>query len=253
MKPTPFDALVMAEQAIAAGAKGVVFGRNVVEHSRPDRMVAALVRSSTKPRAPKSRTRNLRFRCDKRCFDRPAEGRESTVGLMKAVRFYGGDDLRVETLPIPVPAPGEVLIRVRAAGICGSDLLGYRRLGPWQHSASDPQESGHELAGEVVALGEGTAGPAVGSRVAVEPKHLHSCGACVQCIAGWPHLCSERGIVMGRPSQATDSRPSTPVQRRTLTLFLMGSRSRKPQLLIATLAPFTRLIAYDHRLVRTSS
>jgi len=43
MKPTPFDALVMAEQAIAAGARGVVFGRNVVEHPRPDRMVAALV------------------------------------------------------------------------------------------------------------------------------------------------------------------------------------------------------------------
>jgi DhnA family fructose-bisphosphate aldolase class Ia len=43
MKPTPFDALLMAEHAIAAGAKGVVFGRNVVEHPRPDRMVAALV------------------------------------------------------------------------------------------------------------------------------------------------------------------------------------------------------------------
>ena len=121
-----------------------------------------------------------------------------TVGLMKAVRFYGGDDLRVEELPIPVPAPGEVLIRVRAAGICGSDLLGYRGLGPWQHSAADPQEGGHELAGEVVALGPGTAGPPVRSRVAVEPKHLRSCGECVQCVAGWPHLCSQRGIVMGR-------------------------------------------------------
>jgi 2-desacetyl-2-hydroxyethyl bacteriochlorophyllide A dehydrogenase len=128
----------------------------------------------------------------------PQADASQTVGLMKAVRFYGGDDLRVESLPIPAPGPGDVLIRVRAAGICGSDLLGYRGLGPWQHSAADPQESGHELAGEVVALGEGTTGPAVGSRVAVEPKHLRSCGTCVQCTAGWPHLCSERGIVMGQ-------------------------------------------------------
>ncbi len=43
LKPTPFDALVMAEQAVSAGARGVVFGRNVIEHERPDRMVAALV------------------------------------------------------------------------------------------------------------------------------------------------------------------------------------------------------------------
>ena len=46
---------------------------------------------------------------------------------MKAALFYGGRDIRVETLPDPQPGPGEVQVRVRAAGICGSDLHGYRR------------------------------------------------------------------------------------------------------------------------------
>ena len=49
---------------------------------------------------------------------------------MKAALFYGGRDIRVETLPDPQPGPGEVLVRVRAAGICGSDLHGYRRPAP---------------------------------------------------------------------------------------------------------------------------
>ncbi|GAA1008481.1 alcohol dehydrogenase [Acrocarpospora pleiomorpha] len=117
------------------------------------------------------------------------------MSTQHAAVFYGGRDIRVETLPIPEPGAGEVLIRVGAAGICGSDVLAFRGLGPWQHSADKPGRDGHELAGEVAALGAGVTGLAVGQRVAVEPKHLIHCGVCPACEAGRTHLCQRRGYV----------------------------------------------------------
>jgi 2-desacetyl-2-hydroxyethyl bacteriochlorophyllide A dehydrogenase len=116
---------------------------------------------------------------------------------MDAAVFHGGKDIRVESVPVPKPGPGEVLIRVRAAGICGSDVLAYRGLGPWQHGADAPGQDGHELAGTVVALGPDVREPAVGQRVGVEPKHLIACGACRFCRAGQAHLCRQRGQVNG--------------------------------------------------------
>jgi len=104
---------------------------------------------------------------------------------MLAARFYGGKDIRVEEVPDPVPGPGEVLVRVRAAGICGSDLHGYRRGTP----GAAPRTPGHELAGEVVALGEGVVGLAPGERVGGEP--LVGCGHCAWCRSGDYHLCPE--------------------------------------------------------------
>ena len=63
---------------------------------------------------------------------------------MKAALFYGGPDIRVQEVATPVPGAGQVLVRVEAAGVCGSDLHGYRdrdqRLG-------QPYMKGHELAG----------------------------------------------------------------------------------------------------------
>jgi threonine dehydrogenase-like Zn-dependent dehydrogenase len=115
---------------------------------------------------------------------------------MKAALFYGGADIRVEELSVPDPGPGEVLVRVRAAGICGSDLHGYRGLNPWGPRAapsSQGRQDGHELAGEVAALGPGVTHLAVGQRVGIEPEHLVGCGACPFCLRGDTHLCSRRG------------------------------------------------------------
>jgi threonine dehydrogenase-like Zn-dependent dehydrogenase len=67
---------------------------------------------------------------------------------MRAAIFYGGKDIRVEDRPLPELHPDEVLIRVRAAGICGSDLLGYNSIGPWQPPPGVGIEEGHELAGD---------------------------------------------------------------------------------------------------------
>lgn len=122
---------------------------------------------------------------------------------MKAAIFYGGKDIRVAEVPNPAPGPGEVVIRVRAAGICGSDLHGYREAGRKGAGGGGPHTSGHELAGEVAALGPGVAGLVVGQRVAVEPRHLVGCGRCRWCRRGDYHLCPQRGVIAGQRAHST--------------------------------------------------
>jgi 2-desacetyl-2-hydroxyethyl bacteriochlorophyllide A dehydrogenase len=116
---------------------------------------------------------------------------------MKAAIFHGGRDIRVEEVPTPEPAPGEVLIDVGAAGICGSDLHPYRGANPWGGGAAGARRAGHELAGTIAALGAGVSGLTVGQRVAVEPMHLVGCGACRQCRRGDYHICPQRGVRAG--------------------------------------------------------
>jgi threonine dehydrogenase-like Zn-dependent dehydrogenase len=121
---------------------------------------------------------------------------------MKAAIFYGEKDIRVEERPVPEPMPEEVLIRVRAAGICGSDLLGYNGIGPWQPPRGLGIEEGHELAGVIVQLGGSVAGMSVGQRVAVQPEHLIACGSCRECRAGLPHLCRRHGLLKDQPQSS---------------------------------------------------
>jgi 2-desacetyl-2-hydroxyethyl bacteriochlorophyllide A dehydrogenase len=113
---------------------------------------------------------------------------------MKTAVLYGGPDVRVEERPTPRPGPGEVLVRIRAAGICGSDLRGYRGERP---EATYPMRAGHELSGEVVALGDNVTALAVGQRVGIEPLHLLGCGQCQPCLQGQYHICPERGLRNG--------------------------------------------------------
>ncbi len=120
---------------------------------------------------------------------------------MKAALFYGGADIRVETVPTPEPGPGEVLVRVLAAGICGSDLHGYRGNRP--PMPGGPRLNGHELAGEVAAVGPGVTTLKVGQRVGVEPRHLIGCGVCRYCRRGDYHLCSELGQRNGQQVHST--------------------------------------------------
>jgi len=103
---------------------------------------------------------------------------------MKAGRFYGGKDIRVETVPDPEPGRGEVLIAVKAAGICGSELHGYHMKHPREHP---PTTMGHEMSGEIVALGSGVETRKPGDRVAVEP--LMPCLSCDYCLQGKFQIC----------------------------------------------------------------
>lgn len=105
---------------------------------------------------------------------------------MKAARSYIGKDIRIEIVPDPVAERGQLLIRVRAAGICGSDVHFFKEeLVP----PKVPRVLGHELAGEVVALGEGVTRFRVGQRVVVEP--LLTCGECGYCLSGDYYLCPQ--------------------------------------------------------------
>ncbi|RRD66166.1 Zn-dependent oxidoreductase [Fretibacterium sp. OH1220_COT-178] len=104
---------------------------------------------------------------------------------MKAVYVEKPGNLKIVDLPIPKPEPGEVLVRVRAAGICGSDMHIYHGTNPL---AKYPRIIGHEFAGEIAEPGTGVTGLAEGDRVSVDP--VTSCGKCYPCTIGRPNVCS---------------------------------------------------------------
>ena len=109
---------------------------------------------------------------------------------MKGMIFLGNRKVELRQFPDPTPGPGEVVLEIRASGLCGSDLHVYRRETP--HSLEII--GGHEPAGVVVAVGPGVIGPVakIGARVMVH--HYHGCTACEQCRTGWSQLCTEQQI-----------------------------------------------------------
>jgi L-iditol 2-dehydrogenase len=100
---------------------------------------------------------------------------------------YGAVELR--TVPVPEPGSGEVLLRVRAVGVCGSDLHQYHGTQSWR--VNWPVTLGHEFCGEIAALGPGVDGWAVGERVACETA-AWVCGTCALCRTGRYNLCPAR-------------------------------------------------------------
>lgn len=106
---------------------------------------------------------------------------------MKAGVYVSPGKLGVRDVPDPVLERGQVLVRVRAAGICGSDMNTYRDHSRFSGVAD--RVLGHELAGDIVAVGEGVEDREVGQRVGIEP--LMGCGRCERCLTGDYHLCPE--------------------------------------------------------------
>jgi propanol-preferring alcohol dehydrogenase len=105
---------------------------------------------------------------------------------MRAVQFLGNREAVIVERPDPVPLPGQVLVRMVRAAICGSDLHGYRHAPPAEGpSARIP---GHEPVGTVAALGPGVTDLKVGQRVLV--YHRVGCGRCQQCRTGNTNICS---------------------------------------------------------------
>ncbi len=96
---------------------------------------------------------------------------------MRAAVARGREQLAIDERPVPEPGPGEVRLRLRACGICGTDLHFYH-AGLWPPGTTP----GHEMSGAVDALGPGVEGWQTGDPVAVEP--LHSCGVCPSCTIG---------------------------------------------------------------------
>lgn len=109
--------------------------------------------------------------------------------MMKAAVLHAPQGLGVEDVPDPVPGFGEVLIRVRATGLCGTDY----RIWSGDRPVRYPLIMGHEFFGDVVAVGEGVERVKPGDLVAVEPNY--SCGECAICLAGDRNLCLKRTAV----------------------------------------------------------
>jgi L-iditol 2-dehydrogenase len=97
---------------------------------------------------------------------------------MKVATWRGGSRFTVDEAPEPVAGPGEVVVAVQAAGICGTDIHATQGLFPWQ----PPLVMGHEYSGIVRAVGRGVSPRLVGRAVACEPSE--GCGACPACEAG---------------------------------------------------------------------
>ena len=102
---------------------------------------------------------------------------------MQAVRLLGANRLELQDVPTPAPGAGEVLIKVEACGICGSD----RHMYAGEYPTSTPVTLGHEFAGTVIELGSGAERIRVGQRVTGDPNI--ACGTCAQCREGRANLC----------------------------------------------------------------
>ncbi|MDR3210964.1 MAG: alcohol dehydrogenase catalytic domain-containing protein [Planctomycetota bacterium] len=101
---------------------------------------------------------------------------------MLAARLYGKDDLRLERMPIPEIGPGEMLLKVKAAAVCGTDLRMLQN-----GTGVSPLVLAHELAGVIDRLGAGVEDYSLGQRVAVAPNI--GCGVCAFCASGRGHHC----------------------------------------------------------------
>jgi len=106
---------------------------------------------------------------------------------IRSIVIHAVRDLRIETRETATPGPGEVRVRLAAGGICGSDLHYYSHGGFGTVRLREPMILGHEVAGHVAELGEGTLNLAVGDLVAVSPSH--PCGRCRFCTEGLRNQC----------------------------------------------------------------
>ena len=110
---------------------------------------------------------------------------------MRGVLFPGGRTVTLAEIPDPIPGPGEVVVAMRAAAVCGSDLHGYRSPRAQRESnGSDKIVPGHEPSGVVQSVGEGVSSVKVGDRVAV--YHYRGCGGCADCRGGRIMWCADR-------------------------------------------------------------
>jgi L-iditol 2-dehydrogenase len=108
-------------------------------------------------------------------------GTRNSKHVMRVAVYYNNRDVRLEELPVPAIGPGDLLIRTRASGICGSDLM------EWYRIKKAPLVLGHEVTGIVTEVGAGVDSFRVGDRVF--SSHHVPCGECRYCLAGHESVC----------------------------------------------------------------
>lgn len=106
---------------------------------------------------------------------------------MRTVVIHAAKDLRIEERAVERLGPGQVAVRIRAGGICGSDLHYYQHGGFGTVRVREPMILGHEIAGELAEIAPDVTGVKVGDRVAVNPSR--PCRACRFCLKGLPNQC----------------------------------------------------------------
>ena len=117
---------------------------------------------------------------------------------MQGVVFLGSRQLEMQTFPDPVPGPNEVILEIKASGMCGSDLVFYRaKDGAASLGLGDGGIviGGHEPCGVVADVGEGVDKSWIGQRVM--DHHYLGCGTCKHCDSGWSQMCLEGVTVYG--------------------------------------------------------
>jgi len=115
---------------------------------------------------------------------------------MKGIVFKGNREIELMEFPDPTPGPGEVVLEIKASGMCGSDLKFYRAAGGASSlglgsSHSGPLIAGHEPCGVVVAIGPDVSPKQAQIGQRVMQHHYRGCGACDHCSTGWMQLCIE--------------------------------------------------------------
>ncbi len=126
---------------------------------------------------------------------------------MKSVVFTGGRELELMEFPDPTPGDGEVVIEMKASGMCGSDLHQYRRPKGEKQAVGglpanpNPVIAGHEPCGIVAARGPGVREreAPIGARVMVH--HYQGCTLCAHCRSGWSQLCQEQPVKVTATTQ----------------------------------------------------
>ncbi len=112
---------------------------------------------------------------------------------MKGVVFAGDRKIEFHEFPDPTPGPGEVVLEIKASGMCGSDLKFYRAVGGPASlgfkTAAGPVIGGHEPCGVVVAVGPGVAPNQAWVGMRAMQHHYRGCGVCPHCSTGWMQLC----------------------------------------------------------------
>jgi D-arabinose 1-dehydrogenase-like Zn-dependent alcohol dehydrogenase len=122
---------------------------------------------------------------------------------MKGVVFVGDRKLELQDFPDPTPSPRDVVLEIKASGMCGSDLHVYRatfKLG------AEPVIAGHEPCGVVVAVGTGVTPKEARSGQRVMNHHYTGCGSCKHCRSGWAQMCLEGAIVFGANGHGAHAR-----------------------------------------------
>jgi len=111
---------------------------------------------------------------------------------MKALRLYGPNDLRLEEVPKPSISDEEILVRVKACAICGSDVRNVAAGGSG-HGFSLPRVIGHEISGVIEEVGSKVVGYTPGMKVVLGV--VISCGRCIYCMKGHPNICIHKEAI----------------------------------------------------------